>query len=94
LREKSALHNTLYTFNFQHSTNVILVFSVKESGRFQGFARLASDSRHDGIPVPWVLPPGFDRRILGGTFKVDWLNRYLSLLIILKHFSAQDLKGI
>jgi len=60
---------------FKHSTNVILVFSVKESGRFQGFARLASESRHDGIPVPWVLPPGFDRRILGGTFKVDWLNR-------------------
>lgn len=60
---------------FKHSTNVILVFSVKESGRFQGFARLSSESRHDGIPVPWVLPPGFDRRILGGTFKVDWLNR-------------------
>uniref|UniRef100_A0A7M5X6Z6 YTH domain-containing protein n=1 Tax=Clytia hemisphaerica TaxID=252671 RepID=A0A7M5X6Z6_9CNID len=60
---------------FKHSTNVVLVFSVKESGRFQGFARLASESRHDGIPVPWVLPPGFDRRILGGTFKVDWLNR-------------------
>ena len=50
---------------------------MKESGRFQGFARLASESRHDGIPVPWVLPPGFDRRILGGTFKVDWLNRYV-----------------
>ncbi|XP_057298801.1 YTH domain-containing protein 1-like [Hydractinia symbiolongicarpus] len=60
---------------YRHSTNVILVYSVKESGRFQGFARLASESRHDGIPVPWVLPPGFDRRILGGTFKIDWLNR-------------------
>lgn len=60
---------------YRHSTNVILIFSVKESGRFQGFARLASESRHDGVPVPWVLPPGFDRRILGGTFKVDWLNR-------------------
>lgn len=60
---------------YRHSTNVILIYSVKESGHFQGFARLASESRHDGVPIPWVLPPGFDRRILSGTFKVDWLNR-------------------
>ena len=55
---------------------MILIFSVKESGRFQGFARLASESRRDGVPIAWVVPPGFDPRILGGTFKVDWLNRY------------------
>lgn len=62
---------------------MILIYSVKESGRFQGFARLASESRHDGVPIPWVLPPGFDRRILGGTFKVDWLNRYVTKAYII-----------
>jgi len=60
---------------YRHSTNVILIYSVKESGRFQGFARLASESRRDTAPVAWVVPPGFDPRILGATFKVDWLNR-------------------
>ncbi|XP_065640772.1 YTH domain-containing protein 1 isoform X1 [Hydra vulgaris] len=60
---------------YRHSTNVILIFSVKESGRFQGFARLASESNHNQPAIPWVLPQGFDRKILSGTFKVDWLNR-------------------
>eukprot|EP00794_Sanderia_malayensis_P007822 gene7822-8671_t len=61
---------------YRHAANVILIFSVKESGRFQGFCRLASESKRDGPIIPWVLPPGFDRRILGGVFKVDWLNRH------------------
>lgn len=46
---------------FQESRNVLLVFSVKESGRFAGFARMASGSRRDGPSVSWVLPPGKSR---------------------------------
>lgn len=55
--------------------NVILIFSVKESGKFQGFARMSSESRHDVPPIQWVLPPGLSARALGGVFKLDYICR-------------------
>lgn len=60
---------------FRESRNVILLFSVRESGAFQGFARVSTESRHDLNPVHWVLPPGLSARALGGVFKIDWLCR-------------------
>ncbi|OQR73361.1 YTH domain-containing protein 1-like [Tropilaelaps mercedesae] len=60
---------------YRECKNVILIFSVKESGRFQGFARLSSESRHDVPPVNWVLPPGLTARALGGVFYIDWICR-------------------
>ncbi|CAG9856306.1 unnamed protein product [Phyllotreta striolata] len=60
---------------FRESRNVLLVFSVKESGKFAGFARLHGESRHDGSPISWVLPPGLSAKALGGVFKVDWICR-------------------
>lgn len=61
--------------HFKRYKNVILIFSVKESGKFQGFARLASEAKHGGQPMPWVLPPGMNAKALGGVFKLEWLNR-------------------
>ncbi|KAL3869121.1 hypothetical protein ACJMK2_041842 [Sinanodonta woodiana] len=55
--------------------NVILIFSVKESGKFQGFARLSDESTNDHPPIRWVLPPGLSARALSGVFKLDWVNR-------------------
>ena len=40
-----------------------------------GFARLQSESRHDGPHVPWVLPPGISQAQLGGVFKLEWIHR-------------------
>merc|ERR1711881_765576 len=60
---------------FRESRNVLMIYSVKESGKFCGFARLASESRRDVPPVPWVLPPGLSARALGGVFKIDWVCR-------------------
>lgn len=60
---------------FKESRNVLLIFSVKESGRFAGFARLHGESRHDVNPISWVLPPGLSAKALGGVFKVDWVCR-------------------
>jgi len=60
---------------FKESRNVILIFSVKESGKFAGFARLCSESRRDVAPISWVLPPGLSAKALGGVFKVDWICR-------------------
>lgn len=60
---------------YRESRNVLLIFSVKESGKFAGFARLASESRHDLPPVSWVLPPGLSAKVLDGVFKVDWICR-------------------
>lgn len=61
--------------SFKKYKNVILIFSVKESGKFQGFARLASEAKHGGQMIPWVLPPGMSAKALGGVFKLEWLNR-------------------
>ena len=64
---------------FEESRNVVLIFSVKESGKFSGFARLATESRHDAPQVSWVLPPGLSARALGGVLKIDWICRKVSL---------------
>ncbi|ELT88031.1 hypothetical protein CAPTEDRAFT_225537 [Capitella teleta] len=66
---------------FRQCSNVILVFSVKESGKYQGdffiscFARLASESDKTHPPIRWVLPPGLGQRAFNGVFKLDWINR-------------------
>ncbi|XP_069961093.1 YTH domain-containing protein 1 isoform X2 [Cherax quadricarinatus] len=60
---------------YREARNVILIFSIKESGRFCGFARLAGESRRDLPPVSWVLPPGLSARALGGVFELDWISR-------------------
>ncbi|XP_028318359.1 YTH domain-containing protein 1 [Gouania willdenowi] len=60
---------------FRSARSVILIFSIKESGKFQGFARLASESHHGGSPIHWVLPAGMNAKMLGGVFKIDWLCR-------------------
>ncbi len=46
---------------FKEARNVLLIFSVKESGKFAGVARVASESRRDGPQVSWVLPAGKHR---------------------------------
>lgn len=59
---------------FRHFSNVILVFSVKQSGAFQGFARLSSESDSDpDHQIDWVLPQGLSKRSLGGVFNIDWI---------------------
>ena len=58
---------------FDEVRNVILVYSVKESGKFAGLARLATPSVRTSNPIPWVLPPGLSARALGGVFSIDWI---------------------
>ncbi|XP_066586290.1 YTH domain-containing protein 1 [Prorops nasuta] len=60
---------------YRESRNVLLIFSVKESGKFAGFARLSSESKRDGTTISWVLPPGLSAKALNGVFKVDWICR-------------------
>ncbi|KAK7165502.1 hypothetical protein R3I94_003763 [Phoxinus phoxinus] len=60
---------------FRAARSVVLVFSVRESGKFQGFARLSSESHHGGSPIHWVLPAGMNAKMLGGVFKIDWICR-------------------
>ncbi|XP_069694562.1 YTH domain-containing protein 1-like isoform X2 [Periplaneta americana] len=60
---------------FRESRNVLLIFSVKESGKFAGIARLDCESRRDVPPISWVLPPGLSAKAFGGVFKVDWVCR-------------------
>ncbi|VUZ46469.1 unnamed protein product [Hymenolepis diminuta] len=59
---------------FDESNNVILIFSVRESGKFQGFARIASppDSR---LKINWVLPPRMNPDMLSHPFKLDWITK-------------------
>jgi hypothetical protein len=64
-----------FYFFLKKYQNVILIFSIKESGKFQGFARVLDEAEYGGRPVPWVLPPGLSAKALGGVFKLEWLNR-------------------
>ncbi|ODM93478.1 YTH domain-containing protein 1 [Orchesella cincta] len=63
---------------FDKCQNVILIFSVGGSGKFCGFARLASkswDPQHFGRAgqnVNWILPAG-SQCPLGGMFRIDWI---------------------
>lgn len=58
---------------FKENRNVMLIFSVKESGKFAGFARMMGESRRDVPAVSWVLPPGISAKALGGVIEVDWV---------------------
>lgn len=69
------INETKLTRAFKECRNVILVYSVRESGAFQGFARLSTDARRDYGPIHWVLPAGLTAKALGGVFKIDWLCR-------------------
>jgi len=61
---------------FSDFRNVILIFSVKESGRFQGIARLSSGLLTDQEPVQWLLPSSLkDKKLFNGIFKVDWISK-------------------
>ncbi|XP_061118444.1 3'-5' RNA helicase YTHDC2 [Conger conger] len=53
---------------FQDSASVFLVFSVKGSGHFQGYARMSSD-----IGPEQCQDWGFTG--LGGVFKVEWIHK-------------------
>ncbi|XP_067643002.1 YTH domain-containing protein 1 [Eurosta solidaginis] len=60
---------------FKESRNVLLIFSVNESGKFAGFARMGAQSRRD-LPHPaWVLPPSISPKALGGIIELDWICR-------------------
>jgi hypothetical protein len=58
---------------FREHKNVILIFSVQQSGAFQGFARMVSEARPPSEPVPWILPERLSSAALGGVFRIEWL---------------------
>ncbi len=60
---------------FRSSGNVILIFSAKESGKFSGFARLATGVDRSMSPVPWIVPAELTPNLLKGTFRIDWICR-------------------
>ncbi|XP_011402974.1 PREDICTED: YTH domain-containing protein 1-like isoform X2 [Amphimedon queenslandica] len=60
---------------YRDCRNVLLIFSVKESGGFQGFAKLVSESRSDVPRVHWVLPPSMSASQLSHVFKLDWIHK-------------------
>jgi hypothetical protein len=61
---------------YEECRNVLLLFSVKESGKFAGFARLGGQSRRDLDPVNWILPPNISQKSLGGVFQIDWISNH------------------
>ncbi|KAL3308401.1 YTH domain-containing protein 1 [Cichlidogyrus casuarinus] len=59
---------------FRDYDNVLLVFSVCESGAFQGFARMCSlPDRY--IRAQWVLPSMMRQSNLSYPFKIEWIRR-------------------
>lgn len=63
---------------YYDSNNVLLIFSVRESGKFQGFARLASPS-DPRLHIDWVLPSSrMSVNVLSNPFKLDWVTKLVS----------------
>ncbi|KAL5108051.1 YTH domain-containing protein 1 [Taenia crassiceps] len=61
---------------YYDSNNVLLIFSVRESGKFQGFARLASPS-DPRLHIDWVLPSSrMSANVLSSPFKLDWVTKH------------------
>ncbi|XP_037941807.1 YTH domain-containing protein 1 [Teleopsis dalmanni] len=60
---------------FKEARNVLLIFSVNESGKFAGFARMSAQSRRDIPQVSWILPSSISAKALGGVIEIDWICR-------------------
>uniref|UniRef100_T1GJ87 YTH domain-containing protein n=1 Tax=Megaselia scalaris TaxID=36166 RepID=T1GJ87_MEGSC len=58
---------------FRESRNVLLIFSVNESGKFAGFARMSAESNKSLEQPKWVLPPTISAKSLGGVITIDWI---------------------
>lgn len=58
-------------FDYQ---NVLLIFSVRESGKFQGFARINSSS-DPRIKVNWIMPSRMNSNLLSNPFKIKWISK-------------------
>ncbi|CAF3997921.1 unnamed protein product [Adineta steineri] len=56
---------------FQDYRNVILFLSVTKSGRFQGIARLSSQSRHTNEKIVWIFQEG--KKDVSNVFHIDWI---------------------
>ncbi|CAF3619719.1 unnamed protein product, partial [Rotaria socialis] len=58
---------------FKDHRNVILYISVRKSGRFQGIARLSSQSQNPNEVIPWILQDG--KKDVSDVFNIDWVTR-------------------
>jgi hypothetical protein len=60
---------------FATKSNILLIFSAKNSQSFQGFARVSAESNKNYPPLPWVLPVGLSAKALSSVFTLDWISR-------------------
>ncbi len=62
--------------SYKECANVLLIFSVVESGKFQGLARLSGECTFDEKEqFDWILPPTMNKSQMG-IFKIDWITKY------------------
>ncbi|CAF1115149.1 unnamed protein product [Adineta steineri] len=57
---------------FKDHRNVLLFLSVTKSDRFQGIARLSSQSRHTDEEIAWIFHQG--RKHVTNVFNIDWIT--------------------
>ncbi len=58
---------------------MILIFSAKYSGAFQGYARMAHVSRPDDRGIRWRIPPRLGNWVFKRVIEIDWINRYVNM---------------
>ncbi|KAF0989009.1 hypothetical protein HZS_111 [Henneguya salminicola] len=67
---------------FHQNPNIFLIFSVRESGVFQGYARIHKKPDHSHSKIPWSLPPTIDPSVFSGIMRLDWITKiHLPFLI-------------
>ncbi|PGH02064.1 hypothetical protein GX51_04876 [Blastomyces parvus] len=68
---------------FDNSRHVVLVFSVNQSGAFQGYARMDSHPGAPGVTTPsWLKKPGLP---LGPPFRITWYNKVETMFKYVGH---------
>lgn len=60
---------------FRHTKHVILIYSVRESGHFQGLARMMSMPRPNQGEVQWIVGHTPALRMLPNLFKIQWITK-------------------
>ncbi|KAL7671030.1 hypothetical protein ACOME3_005943 [Neoechinorhynchus agilis] len=73
---------------FRVNRNVILIFAVSDTHKFQGFARMLSEADHEtGMTVNWRLPSAFNASSFTGIIKLDWICKKELPFVLTSHLT-------
>lgn len=55
---------------------------MNQSGKFQGYARMARTSRSDNHGFPWKKSSRMSKETFSRVIKIDWINQYVNMHLV------------